>query len=58
MIAKITNLLKNESGTTAVEYAILLALIIALLLASVISAGGVAGMTFGTNADAIQGALN
>lgn len=58
MIAKLTYLLKNDSGTTAVEYAILLALIVALMLASVVSAGGVSGLIFGTNADAVQGALN
>lgn len=57
MIQKIAQLLISESAATAVEYALLLAMIAALLLASVVSAGGAAGMTFGTNATAIDGAL-
>jgi Flp pilus assembly pilin Flp len=46
-------MLKNESGATTVEYALLLFMIAALLLASVVSAG----MTFGSNAEAIGGVL-
>ena len=57
MLQKISCMLKNESAATAVEYALLLAMIAALLLASVVSAGGAAGMTFGSNAEAIDGAL-
>lgn len=57
MLQKLSFMLNNESATTAVEYAVLLAMIAALLLASVVSAGGAAGMTFGTNAAAIDGAL-
>ena len=48
------SLLSQELGATAVEYAILLALIVALLMATVIEAGGASGLIFGRNADAIS----
>lgn len=55
---KIASFLNGESAATTVEYALLLAMIGALLLASIIAAGGASGTTFGTNAVAIDGALN
>ena len=57
MFLKIAFMLKNETAATTVEYALLLAMIASLLLASVVSADGASGMTLGTNAEAIDGAL-
>lgn len=50
-------LLKNETGATSVEYAILLALVAAVLIASAFSAGGVSAATWGGNAEAIANTI-
>ena len=55
---KIQKFFQNESGATAVEYALLLALIAALLLATIVSVGGASGTVFGTNADQVNSFLN
>ena len=55
---KIRKFLSNQDGPTTVEYAILLAFIAALLLATIISVGGAAGTTLGTNAEAIDAFVN
>ncbi len=57
MLPRIAFIVKNESAATAVEYALLLAMIAALLLASVVAAGETMGNAFGSNVKEIQGAL-
>ena len=55
---KIKKMLQNESGATAVEYALLLALIAAVLLATIVSLGGASGTVFGSNAEQVNSFIN
>ncbi len=50
-------LFQNESGATAVEYALILAFIGVLLLATIVTAGGETGSVFGANAAKITTAI-
>lgn len=51
---KLARFLTDQSAATAVEYAILLALIAAVLMAGAFAAGGVSANTWGGNAQAIE----
>ena len=44
----VTNFLKAEDGPTAVEYAVMLALIIVVCIAAITTLGQTANTTFGT----------
>lgn len=57
MLKKISFMLKNESGATAVEYALLLAMITIVLVAAIVATGTSAETTFGASADAIKSVL-
>jgi pilus assembly protein Flp/PilA len=51
----VANFVKSEEGPTAVEYAVMLALIIVICLAAITALGTSANETFGTTAMAISG---
>lgn len=57
MIKTITFMLKNESAATAVEYALLLAMIVIVFAAAVLGTGGASGATFGASTGALESAL-
>ena len=48
------NLLKNEDGPTAVEYAVMLALIIVVCIAAISTLGSNANSTFGSVGNAVN----
>jgi pilus assembly protein Flp/PilA len=52
----LVNFLKDESGPTAVEYAVMLALIIVVCITAITTLGNNANTTFTTVGNAIQGA--
>jgi pilus assembly protein Flp/PilA len=52
----IVEFLKREDGPTAVEYAVMLALIIVVCIAAITTLGQNANTTFGTVGNAIGGA--
>ena len=52
----VVNFLKREDGPTAVEYAVMLALIIVVCIAAITALGTNANKTFGTVANTIGGA--
>jgi pilus assembly protein Flp/PilA len=52
----LVNFLKDESGPTAVEYAVMLALIIVVCIAAITALGNNANSTFTTVGNAVQGA--
>ena len=52
---QVVNFLKKEEGPTAVEYAVMLALIIVVCLVAITSLGTSANLTFGNVASAIGG---
>jgi pilus assembly protein Flp/PilA len=49
-----SNLLKNEDGPTAVEYAVMLALIIVVCIAAISTLGSNANSTFGSVGNAVN----
>jgi pilus assembly protein Flp/PilA len=53
---KVRNFLKNEDGPTAVEYAVMLALIVIVCLVSIQAIGTNANATFDSIAQALPGA--
>ena len=55
---KIKRFLASEDGPTAVEYAVMLALIIVVCLATITAVGNNANTTFGNVATAIGGAAS
>ena len=52
----LVNFLKNEDGPTAVEYAVMLALIIVVCITAITSLGTNANATFGSVSNTIGGA--
>ena len=52
----LVSFLKNEDGPTAVEYAVMLALIIVVCIAAITALGKNANTTFGTVGNAVGGA--
>jgi len=52
----VMNFLKNEDGPTAVEYAVMLALIIVVCIAAITALGTAANNTFATVGTAVGGA--
>ena len=52
----LVNFLKNEDGPTAVEYAVMLALIIVVCITAITSLGTNANKTFGSVSNTIGGA--
>ncbi len=46
IVRKLTTFLKREDGPTAVEYAVMLALIIVVCIAAVTAIGGASNQTF------------
>jgi pilus assembly protein Flp/PilA len=46
--SRVVNFLKNEDGPTAVEYAVMLALIIVVCIAAITTVGSNANATFNT----------
>jgi pilus assembly protein Flp/PilA len=56
MLHKIQRFLKSENGPTAVEYAVMLALIIVVCLVAISSVGTKASTTFSNVANSIAGA--
>ena len=50
----LVNFLKNEDGPTAVEYAVMLALIIVVCIGTVTTLGGNANKTFNSVAGAVN----
>jgi pilus assembly protein Flp/PilA len=53
--SKLVNFLKDESGPTAVEYAVMLALIIVVCIAAITALGSNANTTFSNVGTAIAG---
>jgi pilus assembly protein Flp/PilA len=53
-LAHVVNFLKREDGPTAVEYAVMLALIIVVCIAAVTAIGGSANQTFSRVGSAIK----
>jgi pilus assembly protein Flp/PilA len=53
--ASLVNFLKDESGPTAVEYAVMLALIIVVCIAAITALGSNANTTFSNVGTAIKG---
>jgi pilus assembly protein Flp/PilA len=56
MLHKIQRFLKSEDGPTAVEYAVMLALIIIVCLVAITSVGTKANATFNNVANSLGGA--
>ena len=56
MLKSLVNFLKREDGPTAVEYAVMLALIIVVCIAAITTLGINANTTFGTVGNAVGGA--
>ena len=54
LIAKTETFLAGESGTTSVEYAVMLALIIAVCIAAIAAVGGSNGNMWADNSAQIQ----
>jgi pilus assembly protein Flp/PilA len=54
MIKSAVEFLKREDGPTAVEYAVMLALIIVVCIAAVTAIGGASNQTFSTVGSAIN----
>jgi pilus assembly protein Flp/PilA len=52
--AKVVEFLKREDGPTAVEYAVMLALIIVVCIAAVTAIGGASNQTFSSVGSAIK----
>ncbi|MGE0608003.1 MAG: Flp family type IVb pilin [Pirellulales bacterium] len=55
MVKKVQNFLVSEDGPTAVEYAVMLALIVIVCLTAISSIGTNASTTFGNVAGSIKG---
>jgi pilus assembly protein Flp/PilA len=55
MLNRIVNFIKNEDGPTAVEYAVMLALIIVVCLVAITALGTNANATYTTVSNAIAG---
>jgi len=55
-VAGLTNFLRREDGPTAVEYAVMLALIVTVCITSITSLGVRANRTFSSTSAAIGGA--
>jgi pilus assembly protein Flp/PilA len=55
MLKSVVNFLKREDGPTAVEYAVMLALIIVVCIAAITTLGQRANSTFGTVSDMLPG---
>ena len=53
---KVVTFLKREDGPTAVEYAVMLALIIVVCIAAITALGSNANKTFNTVSNAVGGA--
>jgi pilus assembly protein Flp/PilA len=58
MFRHITTFLRDESGPTAVEYAVMLALIVAVCIASVHAMANATAGSFDNSSQSIDGALN
>lgn len=57
-MSKVINFLRDESGPTSVEYAILLALIIAGIITAITTVGAENGSMMDANATALTEAFN
>lgn len=57
-IPKTKTFLTGESGTTSVEYAVMLMLIIGACIAAITAVGGENGLIWGDNSTEIENALN
>ena len=55
MLKNVVNFLKREEGPTAVEYAVMLALIIVVCIAAITTLGNNANATFQSVGNAISG---
>lgn len=53
----IASLLRSDDGTTAVEYAVLLAMILAVIIGAITSLGQGNGGMWGNNSSALQSAF-
>jgi pilus assembly protein Flp/PilA len=51
---KVVNFLKREDGPTAVEYAVMLALIVVVCIAAITAIGGASNQTFSQVGSAIK----
>lgn len=58
IFSRVRRFWRDEDGPTAVEYAVILALIVGACLASVQSLATATGDSFDTSSNAIQGALD
>ena len=54
LVERVKNFLAREDGPTAVEYAVMLALIIVVCIAAITSLGGYANTTFTKVGDAVN----
>ena len=57
-MAWINEFLRDEGGTTAVEYAVMLALLILVMIAGITSFGGGTGNLFSSIASGVETAAN
>ena len=58
MFQAVIHFLRDESGPTAVEYAVILALIVVVCMAGVTALTEQTANSFNSSGDAIEGALN
>lgn len=58
MIRHIEQFFRDESGPTAVEYAVMLAMIIMVALVAITSVGQQTADLWGSNSDGLQSAFN
>jgi Flp pilus assembly pilin Flp len=58
LISKTRTFIQGESGTTSVEYAVMLFLIVATCIAAITAVGGQNGSIWGENSTEIQNAMN
>jgi pilus assembly protein Flp/PilA len=56
VLKRVVNFLQNEDGPTAVEYAVMLALIIVVCIAAITALGSNANVTFTSVGNALAGA--
>ncbi len=57
LISNIENFLTGESGTTLVEYAVMLMLIVGVCIAAINAVGGQTGSMWGSNSTQIETAI-
>lgn len=56
-MCRVLKFLREEEGTTAVEYAVMLALIVGVCMSAVMSLGTATASSFGSSREAIVGAM-